>query len=118
MLEPIEGLPEGVVGFEAVGEIEADDYRDTLIPAIEAQNGPLRLVDVVGDRFTGYSAGAAWQDAKLGLDHHATWRRAAIVTDVDWVRHLAGTFGWMVPGEFEVFPLDERDAAIAWAAAE
>lgn len=118
MLEAIAELPDGVVGFEAVGEIHADDYRDQLIPAIEAHDGPLRLVYVLGDRFTGYSPGAAWQDAKLGLDHHGRWARAAIVSDVDWVRHLASTFGWMVPGKFQVFSLAERDVAIEWAAAD
>ena len=118
MLEPIADLPPGVVGFEAVGEVHADDYRTTLIPALDAQDGPLRLVYVLGDRFEGYSGGAAWQDAKLGLDHHGRWHRAAIVTDTDWLRHLAGAFGWMVPGAFEVFPLAERADAIAWVAAD
>jgi hypothetical protein len=114
VLEMLSELPAGVIGFEAVGDVEADDYANVLIPAIEAADGPLRLVYVLGDRFTGYSAGAAWQDAKLGLHHHGTWERAAIVTDADWVRHIAGLFGWMVPGKFDVFPIAERDAAIAW----
>jgi hypothetical protein len=116
VLEAITGLPDGVIGFEAVGKVDADDYRDTLIPGLEAQSGPLRLVYVLGDRFTGYTSGAAWQDTKLGLDHHGKWHRAAIVTDAEWVNHLASAFGWMVPGAFEVFPLSERDAAIAWVA--
>jgi hypothetical protein len=118
VLEAIAELPEGVIGFEAVGEVRAEDYRDTLIPAIERAPGPLRLVYVLGDRFGGYSGGAAWQDAKLGIDHHGAWHRAAIVTDVEWVRHLAGAFGWMVPGMFEVFPLDQRDAAISWVSSD
>jgi hypothetical protein len=32
--------------------------------------------------------------------------------------HLVRLFGWMTPGELRHFPLDERDAAIAWAAAD
>jgi hypothetical protein len=27
--------------------------------------------------------------------------------------HLSRLFGWMTPGEFKHFPLDERDAAVA-----
>jgi hypothetical protein len=118
VIEPIADLPAGVIGFEAVGEVHADDYRDTLVPALEAQEGPLRLVYVLGDRFTGYSSGAAWQDAKLGLRHHGKWQRAAIVTDADWVHHLVKVFGWMFPGEIQVFPVADRDAAITWAAGE
>lgn len=118
MLEPMSDLPDGVIGFEAVGEVHADDYRDTLIPALEASPGPLRLVYVLGDRFTGYSSGAAWQDTKLGLHHHGRWHRAAIVTDTDWIRHLAHAFGWMVPGHFRVFSLDERAEAVDWVVAD
>lgn len=118
MLEPLSGLPEGVVGFEAVGEIHSEDYTDTLVPALEeaATSGSIRLVYVLGDRFDGYSAGASWQDAKLGIHHHGSWERAALVTDAEWIGHLASLFGWMVPGQFRHFPLDAVDDAIAWVA--
>lgn len=120
MIETLPDLPDGVIGFEAVGEVHSDDYKDTLIPALEAAGaaGPIRLVYVLGDRFEGYSAGASWQDAKLALEHHGKWHRAAFVTDHDWLRHLAHAFGWMVPGDFQVFPLAEREQAVAWAAAD
>lgn len=120
MIETLPDLPDGVIGFEAVGEVHSDDYRDTFIPALEAaaEAGPIRCVYVLGDRFDGYSAGAAWQDTKLGVEHHGKWKRAALVSDHDWVRHLAGLFGWAVPGELKVFPLAQRDEAVAWAAAD
>lgn len=118
MIEPLTGLPPGVLGFEAVGEVHADDYRTVLIPAVDAAAaaGEVRLVYVLGDRFEGYSSGAAWQDAKLGAHHMKAWKKAAIVTDVEWLTHLASMFGWMIPGEFHHYPLAERAAAIAWAA--
>ena len=34
MLQPIADLPEGVLGFEAFGEIQASDFRDVLMPAV------------------------------------------------------------------------------------
>ena len=34
MFEPITNLPNGVIGFEAVGKIEATDYEDILMPAL------------------------------------------------------------------------------------
>ena len=34
MCEPIAGPSEGVIGFEAVGEVEASDYEEVLMPAI------------------------------------------------------------------------------------
>ena len=79
---------EGVLGFEVQGELHADDYRQVLLPAIEA---------------------AIQQGQKV---------RIVLVTDVDWMIQLTALFGWMTPGELKRFPLTERDAAIAWAAAE
>jgi hypothetical protein len=36
MIQPLEGLPPGVIGFEAVGEVEASDSTGVLVPAVEA----------------------------------------------------------------------------------
>lgn len=119
MIELIPDLPDGVIGFEAVGEVHGDDYKTVLEPAIEAAaaSGGVRLVYVLGDRFEGYSAGASLQDAKLGLEHIRHWKRTAVVSDHDWVNHLVHALGWMIPGDCKAFPLAERDEAIAWIAA-
>ena len=61
MLEPIAGLPDGVIGFEGAGRIEASDYRDVLMPAIDGlieQGRDVRIV-LVFARFEGMSAGGA-----------------------------------------------------------
>ena len=67
---------------------------------------------------TGLSGGAAWQDLKMGVGHLSRWKRIALVTDVEWMANLTSLFGWMTPGELKQFPMAERDAAIAWAAAD
>jgi hypothetical protein len=115
VFEPITGLPKGVVGFEAVGKVEAADYEGVLMPAIarSAEAGDVRLVLVLGDRFTGYAPGAMKEDAGL-VSHAKVWKRTALVSDLGWVAHLATAFGWMVPGKFKHFGLAEREAAIAW----
>jgi hypothetical protein len=120
VIEPLANLPANVIGFEAIGEVEASDYRDVLVPAIDAaaEQGEVRLVYVLGDRFKSYSMGAGWLDAKLGLRHFGAWKRAALVSDHDWVQHLVTVFGWMVPGEVKRFSLAEQDEAIAWAAGD
>lgn len=120
MIEPLADLPEGVVGFEVVGEVHADDYTGTLLPALEAaaETGEVNLVFVLGDRYGGYSAGAAWQDTKLGMKRHMHWNRTALVSDVGWISHISTTLGFMVPGDFKAFPLAEQDQAIAWVAGQ
>jgi hypothetical protein len=117
MFEPITGIPDGVIGFEAVGTVEASDYEGVLMPAIAraAAGGGVRLVLVLGDRFSGYSPGAMKEDAGL-VSHASAWKRTAVVSDLGWVAHLSTAFGWMVPGKFKHFELADRDAAIAWVA--
>jgi hypothetical protein len=95
------------------------DYRDVLLPAVEATlatGAKVRIV-LVFESFDGVSGGAVGQDLKMGIEHLTGWKRIAVVTDVDWMRHLISLFGWMTPGEVRVFPLVERADAVSWAAA-
>ncbi len=117
MIEPLEDLPAGVIGFRAVGTIEASDYREVLDPAIDAAvDGPdsVNLVFVMGDEFDHLSFGAMLEDAKLIHLPHEAWGRAAFVTNHDLIGGIATAFGGLVPGEFKVFPLDRQAEAVAW----
>ena len=44
------------------------------------------------------------------------WKRIALVTDIEWMRHMTDLFGWITPGETRTFSLSERDDAKAWVA--
>ncbi len=89
MIERIEEIPAGVVGFKVIKELTADDYRDQIEPALAeaAEAGDVRLLFEIDDGF-GMDAGAVIEDAKtglkLGLGHMKSWKRTAIVTDVEW----------------------------------
>jgi hypothetical protein len=117
VLNEMHDVPPGVLGFEVSGKLETADYRDALLPALEkaAAEGDVRVVIVI-PKFEGFSAGALWQDVKMGIEHWRAWKRIALVTDVEWMIHGTNWFGWMTPGEVKHFPLAERAAAIAWAA--
>jgi hypothetical protein len=75
----------------------------------------IRLVYVFGDRFEGYSSGAAWEDTKLGLGNVRSWERTAIVSDHDWAEHLVNALGWLMPGKVRHFEAGAIPEAIAWA---
>ena len=117
MLIEIPDLPPGVIGFEVSGKLETKDYREVLLPALQraAADGEVRIVIVI-PKFEGFSAGALWQDLRMGVEHWGAWKRIALVTDVEWMIHGTEWFGWMTPGEIKHFPLVERDAAATWAA--
>lgn len=118
MLRPIADLPDGVLGFEATGEIQASDYRDVLMPAVREvwERGDEVRIVLVFERWDGMSSGAAWEDLKVGMKHLTKWKRIALVTDLDWMITVASLFGWMTPGDFKRFPVAEREQAIVWAA--
>ena len=117
MIKDLADLPPGVVGFEISGTVHAEDFRDVVLPALQRAyaSDEFRFV-IVMPEFRGMTGGALWQDLKVGVEHLHAWKRIALVTDIDWVRHATTLFGWMTPGEVEVFPLAQRDEAIAWAA--
>jgi Putative heavy-metal-binding/SpoIIAA-like len=80
MLEKISDVPDSVLGFKASGELTSDDYRNVLVPAVEAalqSRDKLRLLYLLGDDVTGFSAGAAKQATKLGAD-------AVVGVDIDY----------------------------------
>lgn len=117
MIERIADLPDHVLGFTASGEVTESDYRTVLVPALEeklSQARRVRLLYVLGDAFEGYTGGAAWEDAKVGLKHLTGFDRVAVVTDVDWVRNTVRAFGFVMPSEVRVFGNDRLDEARAW----
>jgi len=118
MIEEMENLPDGVIGFRADGHITATDYTDVLRPAIDAairRDDEVRIVIEFGS-WSGMSGGALWEDLKMGMERFTKWKRIALVTDIDWMRQATNVFGWMTPGDVKTFTLDDRVAAIAWAA--
>lgn len=121
MIETIDGVPAGVTGLRADGEISAEDYKQVLEPALgaAAEAGEIRLLYVLGPDFE-MRPGAMAQDAKVGLGigigHHEAWKRTAVVTDAEWVARSIRAFAWMMPGEVHVFTSAEEDAARTWVA--
>ena len=91
-------------------------FKDKIEAAVKA-SGPARLYYELGEDFHGFSLGAAWDDAMVGLRHLSDFARVAVVTDIGWIRSGTALFAPLIPCEVRVFPLAERAAARAWIAA-
>lgn len=118
-LAEIAGLPADVVAFEAVGDVTGKDYEECLTPAIDAAikaHGKAKFLYVLGERFTGYSAGAMWEDARLGISHLNQFAKIAVVTDVAWIRNSISLFAPLMPGAVRVFHISELEPAKTWIA--
>lgn len=122
MIETIDDVPPGTIGFDASGKLTREDYRNVLEPALRkaAEAGEIRMLFRLTD-FHGLEPAVWYDDVKtglgLGIGHHSAWKKSAIVTDVGWVGKAFEFFAWLTPGEVKVFGLDQIDAARSWAAA-
>lgn len=115
-----EGLPPDVIAITAHGRITRADYERDLIPRIEArirQEGKVKLLYEFGADFAGFSAGAAWDDARLGLLHLGDFARLAVVADEEWIRIAVKMFAPLLPCPVRLFHLSERAAAREWICA-
>lgn len=119
MIRLLSDMPPGVLGLEAIDDVEAEDYANVVLPAVDAaiaQHGKVRLVYVLGSEFDDYESEAVWEDIKLGVRHPASFERIAVVTDADWARPAMRIFSVLWPGRARAFPLAQLGAAKAWAA--
>jgi hypothetical protein len=121
VVERLDDVPPGVIGFRVNGDVEREDYDNVLRPALErgVESGNLRTLYLIED-IDEIEPSALWADAKLGWDvairQREAWARSAIVTDIEWMARAAKMFLWMIPGEARVFPIAELEPAKAWVA--
>lgn len=119
MIKLLRGMPAGVLGLQAIDDVEEEDYRNVVVPAVEAaiaEHGKVRLVYVLGPEFDEYEGEAAWEDLKLGVRHPASFERIAIVTDARWAARTVRIFSVLLPGQARAFPVADLEAAKSWAA--
>jgi hypothetical protein len=122
VIEPLDGMPPGTIGFRATGHVTRDEYRDVLLPAMRsaAEAGDVRMVFAVGPGFDEFEPGALVEDTKagitLGIGHPHAWKRTALVTDVDWMKKALHMFAWLTPGEVKLYEPDGLEEAKAWVA--
>ena len=118
MIEPIPGLPDGVVGMRAVGRFTVDDYVAIIEPALEdleEAHRQLRLLLHLGPDFTGFGDGA-WGD--LTRELRATpFHRGAVVSDDGAIRTGLSLLRFTLHGHVRSFGNGDYDRAARWVAA-
>ena len=119
MIQMLDGLPDNVVGFRAVGKVSADDYEATINPAIEnaSESGDgLRVLYLLGADFDGFEVEAGLDDMKMGMRHWSQFEKIALVTDNGSYRTMTKAFGFLMHGEVKVFSVGALDEARSWVA--
>jgi|GEM_PF-1503980 hypothetical protein len=116
MMETIEGLPDNVVGIVVKGRATRRDCDRVLAPAIQRcreWHYKLRLYFEIRSRYPG----ALWDDLDPGLAPAPLWERAAIVSDVAWVRYAVTALRLLIASEVRVFTLSQVPEALSWISA-
>ena len=119
MIKQIKGLPNNILGFEAIGTVTGEDYETVLIPAVEAklkEFSKVRMIYQLGSDFSGYDMEAMLDDAKIGFKHFKAWEKIAVVSDIDWIRSAVHLLGFAIPGHVRIFKNDELADAKKWLA--
>jgi hypothetical protein len=119
--EVLQGYPADVLAIAAHGRITRADYEKTLIPLVAQKvkaKGKVKLLYVLAQDFGGFTAGAAWDDARLGLTHLGDFARIAVVTDVEWIRLGVKMFAPLIRCPVHLFHTSDMDEAAAWIAGD
>lgn len=121
MLKQIKKMPAGTVGFEAVGEVEDDDWEDVVEPVLRqelAGDRKLRVLFVLGPAVHEVEGDAVGAGAGFGARHATSFERVAVVSDEDWLRPALATLSFLMPGKAKGFRLTGVEQAKRWLAAD
>ncbi len=117
MLERLKDLPRGIDGVRATGKVSKEDYEQVFVPFLDEarQKGRrLRLLYQLGPEFESFTPGAAWEDAKIGLQSMRLFDGCAVVTDAGWIKETTRLAGFLMPCPVRSFGNNELEKAVAW----
>src|SRR5882757_662289 len=121
MIGLLQGLPPNVAGFRASGEVTREDFEKVIFPEVKrhtAMSGKLNFVFYVDTPLKNFSIGAWIRDIWLGMKQFASWRKVAIISDVERIRNFTDNISFLLPGEYKGFPVSQLEDAVRWAATE
>lgn len=117
MLKLLSDFPDNVVAVVASGEVTGGEFRDVLVPAVEARlktHDRLNLYYQFDRSFSTMRVEAMWEDAKLDIGHWREWDRIAVITDIGWIRRGAKLAVVLLHRPVRVFTNAETEAAREW----
>jgi hypothetical protein len=119
MLTALTDLPDGAIGFRAIGRVSVEERRAVLAPALDRalrKGKKLRFLYVAGPEFDGYEFGHIWDEAVFGSRHFGDFEKLAFVSDQTAYRRAVATLEGLMPTALKVFRTRELKAAKDWLA--
>ncbi len=112
-------MPAGTIGFEAVGEVEDDDWEETVEPVLRqeiAAGRNVRLLYLLGTEAREVEGDAMSADTSFRVRHATSYERVAVVSDEDWIRPALRALSFLLPGKAQGFRVRDLAKAKAWLA--
>jgi hypothetical protein len=112
-------MPPGTIGFEAIGEVEDDDWEEAVEPVLRSEmatGAKLRLLYLFGPEARKIEGDAMTADTGFRARHATSFERVAVVSDEDWMRPALRVLSFLLPGKARAFPVHELAAAKSWLA--
>jgi hypothetical protein len=119
MLRRMTDMPAGTIGFEAIGEIEDDDWERAVEPVLRdevADGRKIRLLYLLGSEAREVEGDAMKADTGFRARHATSFERVAVVSDEDWMRPALRGLSFLLPGKARGFHVRELPAAKTWLA--
>jgi len=119
MLRRMEDMPVGTLGFEAVGEVEDDDWEETVEPVLRreiAAGAKVRLLYLLGPQARDVEADAMKADTGFRARHADAFERVAVVSDETWMKPAVKALSFLMPGKAKAFAVRDLADAKAWLA--
>jgi SpoIIAA-like len=119
MLKRMTDMPAGTIGFEAIGEIEDDDWERAVEPVLRdevADGRKIRLLYLLGPEAREVEGDAMKADTGFRARHATSFDRVAVVSDEDWMRPALRGLSFLLPGKARGFHVRELADAKTWLA--
>jgi hypothetical protein len=119
MLRLMTDMPAGTIGFEAIGEVEDDDWEDAVEPVLRremAEGEKIRLLYLIGPQARDIDKDAMTADTGFRARHATRFDRVAVVSDEDWLRPAMRVLSFLLPGKARAFPVHQLETAKTWLA--
>src|SRR5690242_5557368 len=119
MFRRIDDMPAGTFGFEGLGEVEDDDWEETVEPLLReeiAAGNKLRLLYLFGPDAQEVEGDVMKAGAEFRARHATSFERVAVVSDESWAPAALRMLSAAVPGQVRGFAVSDLADAKRWVA--
>ena len=119
MLRKMDDMPTGTIGFEAIGEVDDDDWERAVEPLLRreiAAGGKLRLLYLLGPDADDVEGDAVKAETGFRVRHAKAFERVAVVSDESWMKPALRAMSVLTPGSARGFAVHDLPAAKSWLA--